>query len=103
MTFSLPFFLRLPLFLSTHPFPRLTAFVLKNFAQARKYIYVDDKNIQDALRWLEQNQLPSGCFATKGNFFHSSLKVMVGQGRKHCWGMTGWICDNRRLWDPKGS
>ncbi|XP_036236663.1 alpha-2-macroglobulin-like protein 1 [Molothrus ater] len=52
----------------------LTAFVLKNFGQARKYIYVDDKNIQDALRWLEQNQLPSGCFATKGNFFHSSLK-----------------------------
>ncbi|NWW68799.1 A2ML1 protein, partial [Ifrita kowaldi] len=52
----------------------VTAFVLKNFGQARKYIYVDDKNIQDALRWLEQNQLPSGCFATKGNFFHSSLK-----------------------------
>ncbi|NWV59688.1 A2ML1 protein, partial [Malurus elegans] len=55
----------------------LTAFVLKNFGQARKYIYVDDKNIQDALRWLEQNQLPSGCFATKGNFFHSSLKGSV--------------------------
>ncbi|NXP42288.1 A2ML1 protein, partial [Leiothrix lutea] len=52
----------------------LTAFVLKNFGQARKYIYVDDKIIQDALHWLEQNQLPSGCFATKGNFFHSSLK-----------------------------
>ncbi|NXD41948.1 A2ML1 protein, partial [Copsychus sechellarum] len=52
----------------------LTAFVLKNFGQARKYIYVDDKNIQDSLRWLEQNQLPGGCFVTKGNFFHSSLK-----------------------------
>ncbi|NWS21464.1 A2ML1 protein, partial [Pachyramphus minor] len=52
----------------------LTAFVVKSFAQARKYIYVDEKNIQDALRWLEQNQLPSGCFASKGSFFHSSLK-----------------------------
>ncbi|NXW87670.1 A2ML1 protein, partial [Alopecoenas beccarii] len=52
----------------------LTAFVVKSFGQARKYIYVDDKNIQDALRWLEQNQLPSGCFATKGSIFHSSLK-----------------------------
>ncbi|XP_009936163.2 alpha-2-macroglobulin-like protein 1 [Opisthocomus hoazin] len=52
----------------------LTAFVLKSFGQARKYIYVDDKNIQDALRWLEENQLPSGCFAAKGNLFHSSLK-----------------------------
>ncbi|NXW61914.1 A2ML1 protein, partial [Eurystomus gularis] len=52
----------------------LTAFVVKSFGQARKYIYIDNKNIQDALRWLEQNQLPSGCFATKGNLFYSSLK-----------------------------
>ncbi|XP_061863725.1 alpha-2-macroglobulin-like protein 1 [Colius striatus] len=52
----------------------LTAFVVKSFGQARKYIYVDDKNIQDALHWLEQNQLPSGCFATKGNLFHFSQK-----------------------------
>ncbi|RMC07526.1 hypothetical protein DUI87_17000 [Hirundo rustica rustica] len=62
----------------------LTAFVLKNFAQARKYIYVDDKNIQDALRWLELNQLPSGCFATKGNFFHSSLKGKLMQTTLRC-------------------
>ncbi|OPJ69240.1 hypothetical protein AV530_012338 [Patagioenas fasciata monilis] len=53
---------------------KLTAFVVKSFGQARKYIYIDDNNIQDALRWLEQNQLPSGCFATKGSIFHSSLK-----------------------------
>ncbi|NXD86602.1 A2ML1 protein, partial [Halcyon senegalensis] len=56
---------------------RLTAFVVKSFSQARKYIYVDDKNVQDALRWLERNQLPSGCFATKGNLFHFSLKGSV--------------------------
>ncbi|KAM6292751.1 alpha-2-macroglobulin-like protein 1 [Porphyrio hochstetteri] len=55
----------------------LTAFVVKSFGQARKYIYVDDRNIQDALRWLEKNQLPSGCFATKGTLFHSSLKGSV--------------------------
>ncbi|XP_063999470.1 alpha-2-macroglobulin-like protein 1 [Pogoniulus pusillus] len=52
----------------------LTAFVVKSFVQARKYIYVDEKNIQDALHWLERNQLPDGCFATKGSLFHSSLK-----------------------------
>ncbi|XP_053925308.1 alpha-2-macroglobulin-like protein 1 isoform X2 [Cuculus canorus] len=55
----------------------LTAFVAKSFSKARKYIYVDDKNIQDALHWLEQNQLPSGCFTTKGSLFHSSLKGSV--------------------------
>ncbi|XP_062343422.1 alpha-2-macroglobulin-like protein 1 [Cinclus cinclus] len=58
----------------------LTAFVLKNFGQARKYIYVDGKNIQDALRWLEQNQLPSGCFVAKGNLFHSFLKGSMDDG-----------------------
>ncbi|XP_064377478.1 alpha-2-macroglobulin-like protein 1 [Dromaius novaehollandiae] len=52
----------------------LTAFVVKSFGQARKYIYIDDKNVQDALHWLEQNQLPTGCFATKGRLFHSSMK-----------------------------
>ncbi|XP_071618219.1 alpha-2-macroglobulin-like protein 1 [Heliangelus exortis] len=52
----------------------LTAFVVKSLGQARKYIYVDDKNVQEALRWIEKNQLPSGCFATKGSLFHSSLK-----------------------------
>ncbi|XP_009876746.1 PREDICTED: alpha-2-macroglobulin-like protein 1 [Apaloderma vittatum] len=55
----------------------LTAFVVKSFSQARKYIYVDGKNVQDALHWLEQNQLHSGCFATKGSHFHSSLKGSV--------------------------
>ncbi|KAM9293358.1 alpha-2-macroglobulin-like protein 1 [Morus bassanus] len=55
----------------------LTAFVVKTFGQARKYIYVDDKNVQDALRWLEQHQLPNGCFAIKGSLFHSSLKGSV--------------------------
>ncbi|POI29421.1 hypothetical protein CIB84_006829, partial [Bambusicola thoracicus] len=55
----------------------LTAFVAKSFGHAKKYIYIDDKNIQDALRWLEQSQLPNGCFATKGSLFHSSLKGSV--------------------------
>ncbi|PKU32004.1 alpha-2-macroglobulin-like protein 1 [Limosa lapponica baueri] len=63
---------------------KLTAFVVKSFSQARKYIYVDDKNIQDALRWLEQNQLPSGCFATKGSLFHSSLKGKLVQTTLRC-------------------
>lgn len=77
--------------------PRLTAFVVKSFGQAKKYIYVDDKNIQDALRWLEQNQLPSGCFATKGSFFHSSIKVNERQFRQHSWGMAGQVLWQQRV------
>ncbi|CAM5078873.1 unnamed protein product [Natator depressus] len=52
----------------------LTAFVVKSFGQAKKSIFIDDKNIQDALKWLELHQLPSGCFTNKGRFFHSSMK-----------------------------
>ncbi|KAM7181770.1 alpha-2-macroglobulin-like protein 1, partial [Macrochelys suwanniensis] len=52
----------------------LTAFVVKSFGQAKKSIFIDDKNIQDALKWLELHQLPSGCFTNKGRLFHSSMK-----------------------------
>ncbi|CAM4440186.1 unnamed protein product [Lepidochelys olivacea] len=55
----------------------LTAFVVKSFGQAKKSIFIDDKNIQDALKWLELHQLPSGCFTNKGRFFHSSMKGSV--------------------------
>ncbi|XP_074858471.1 alpha-2-macroglobulin-like protein 1 [Carettochelys insculpta] len=55
----------------------LTAFVVKSFAQAKKYIFIDDKIIQDALKWLQLHQLPSGCFTNKGRLFHSSMKSGV--------------------------
>nr|XP_025038799.1 alpha-2-macroglobulin-like protein 1 [Pelodiscus sinensis] len=52
----------------------LTAFVVKSFAQAQKYIFIDDKIIHAALKWLQLHQLPSGCFTNKGRLFHSSMK-----------------------------
>uniref|UniRef100_A0A8C3TI91 Alpha-macroglobulin-like TED domain-containing protein n=1 Tax=Chelydra serpentina TaxID=8475 RepID=A0A8C3TI91_CHESE len=63
----------------------LTAFVVKSFGQAKKSIFIDDKNIQDALKWLELHQLPSGCFANKGRLFHSSMKVNSSQARQESW------------------
>lgn len=99
LSFFFAFFLSfcVSISLTTHSLPRLTAFVVKSFGQAKKYIYVDDKNIQDALRWLEQNQLPSGCFATKGSFFHSSIKVNERQFRQHSWGMAGQVLWQQRV------
>ncbi|NXH13195.1 A2ML1 protein, partial [Bucco capensis] len=52
----------------------LTAFVAKSFGQARRYMSVDEQLVQDALGWLQHNQLPNGCFAIRGSIFHSSLK-----------------------------
>ncbi|NXH65246.1 A2ML1 protein, partial [Rhabdornis inornatus] len=52
----------------------LTAFVVKCFVQAKPYIYLDNRIIQDALTWLEFHQLPNGCFKNVGQLFHTFMK-----------------------------
>ncbi|XP_043935593.1 alpha-2-macroglobulin-like [Protopterus annectens] len=52
----------------------LTAFVLKSFAQAKPYIFVDDTHINNAAGWLRRLQLQNGCFRSVGHLFHSSMK-----------------------------
>uniref|UniRef100_A0A8D1J1P7 Alpha-macroglobulin receptor-binding domain-containing protein n=1 Tax=Sus scrofa TaxID=9823 RepID=A0A8D1J1P7_PIG len=53
---------------------RLTAFVTKCFGQAQKFIFIDDKNIEDALKWMAGNQLSSGCYANVGKLLHTAMK-----------------------------
>ncbi|XP_077026073.1 alpha-2-macroglobulin-like protein 1 isoform X2 [Tamandua tetradactyla] len=52
----------------------LTAFVTKCFSQAQQFIFIDDNNIQDALKWMMGNQLPSGCYANVGKLIHTAMK-----------------------------
>ncbi|KYO44382.1 hypothetical protein Y1Q_0012141 [Alligator mississippiensis] len=52
----------------------LTAFVLKCFGQARPYIFIDQEHIEDALRWLQQHQLESGCFQSVGKLLNNALQ-----------------------------
>ncbi|XP_074009222.1 alpha-2-macroglobulin-like protein 1 [Numenius arquata] len=52
----------------------LTAFVVKCFVQAKPYIFLDNRTIQDALTWLEFHQLPNGCFRNVGQLFHTAMK-----------------------------
>ncbi|XP_074008094.1 alpha-2-macroglobulin [Numenius arquata] len=52
----------------------LTAFVLKSFAQARPYIFIDEKHIQDALVWLSQKQKENGCFRSSGTLLNNAMK-----------------------------
>lgn len=47
----------------------------KAFSQAKHYIYVDEKHIQNAVDWLRKHQLPSGCFESVGRLFNNALKV----------------------------
>uniref|UniRef100_A0A452H052 Alpha-macroglobulin-like TED domain-containing protein n=1 Tax=Gopherus agassizii TaxID=38772 RepID=A0A452H052_9SAUR len=52
----------------------LTAFVLKSFGQARPYISIDEKHLEDALRWLQSHQLESGCFRSVGKLLNNALQ-----------------------------
>ncbi|XP_006875548.1 PREDICTED: alpha-2-macroglobulin-like [Chrysochloris asiatica] len=52
----------------------LTAFVLKTFAQARHYIYVDEQHITQALTWLSQKQKDNGCFRSSGSLLNNAIK-----------------------------
>ncbi|XP_025138969.3 alpha-2-macroglobulin isoform X2 [Bubalus bubalis] len=52
----------------------LTAFVLKSFAQARGYIFIDEAHITEALTWLAQKQKSNGCFRSSGSLLNNALK-----------------------------
>ncbi|XP_077026108.1 pregnancy zone protein-like [Tamandua tetradactyla] len=52
----------------------LTAFVLKSFAQARVYIFVDNSHIMNALVWLSQKQKENGCFQSSGSLLNNAIK-----------------------------
>ncbi|NXL46178.1 A2ML1 protein, partial [Podilymbus podiceps] len=52
----------------------LTAFVLKSFGQARAYVAIEERHITDALRWLQKQQQPTGCFRSVGKLFNNALQ-----------------------------
>uniref|UniRef100_A0A8C3HLK8 Alpha-macroglobulin-like TED domain-containing protein n=1 Tax=Chrysemys picta bellii TaxID=8478 RepID=A0A8C3HLK8_CHRPI len=52
----------------------LTAFVTKCFIQAKRHIFIDDQNIEDALKWIAGNQQANGCYANVGKLFHTAMK-----------------------------
>ncbi|NWX18237.1 OVOS protein, partial [Aegotheles bennettii] len=52
----------------------LTAFVYKSFAQASRFIYIDDTVQAQTLMWLASKQKPDGCFRSVGTLFNNALK-----------------------------
>nr|XP_053636062.1 alpha-1-inhibitor 3-like [Cherax quadricarinatus] len=51
----------------------LTAFVLKSFAQARKYILVDDVRLNETSAWLKMQQNHDGCYRSVGKVIHKDM------------------------------
>ncbi|NXH14273.1 OVOS protein, partial [Bucco capensis] len=52
----------------------LTAFVYKCFAQATRFIYIDDRAQAQTLMWLANQQKADGCFRSVGTLFNNALK-----------------------------
>uniref|UniRef100_A0A3P8S0D9 Alpha-2-macroglobulin bait region domain-containing protein n=1 Tax=Amphiprion percula TaxID=161767 RepID=A0A3P8S0D9_AMPPE len=52
----------------------LTAFVLRSFAKAKSFIYIDPTKIEQSRKWLESKQRENGCFEMSGKLFHNRMK-----------------------------
>ncbi|KAI5094648.1 alpha-2-macroglobulin-like protein 1 [Silurus meridionalis] len=52
----------------------LTAFVMKSFGNAKRYIFVDQELVDQAKAWLGQQQQENGCFASVGQLIHTDMK-----------------------------
>ncbi|XP_039986149.1 alpha-2-macroglobulin-like isoform X2 [Xiphias gladius] len=52
----------------------LTAFVLRTFAKAQSFIYIDPTNIEESKTWLESKQRNNGCFHQSGKLFNNRMK-----------------------------
>ncbi|XP_014472781.1 PREDICTED: CD109 antigen-like isoform X2 [Dinoponera quadriceps] len=58
----------------------LTAFVAKSFKQAAQYIAVEDRIIDEALKWLSDNQSPNGSFPEVGKVSHRDMQGGAAKG-----------------------
>lgn len=54
---------------------RLTAFVAKSFHQARAYIFIDDKVLDRAIKWMVERQAADGSFPEPGRVIHTDMQV----------------------------
>ncbi|XP_030601186.1 alpha-2-macroglobulin-like isoform X2 [Archocentrus centrarchus] len=52
----------------------LTAFVMRSFAKAQSFIYIDPTNIEESKTWLETKQQENGCFEKSGKLFNNRMK-----------------------------
>ncbi|XP_058601047.1 alpha-2-macroglobulin-like [Onychostoma macrolepis] len=52
----------------------LTAFVLRSFGKAQKYIFIDPHIIQSAKEWLISRRDSDGCFIQQGRLFNNRMK-----------------------------
>uniref|UniRef100_A0A672KQ28 Uncharacterized protein n=1 Tax=Sinocyclocheilus grahami TaxID=75366 RepID=A0A672KQ28_SINGR len=58
----------------------LTAFVLRTFGKAQRYIFIDPQKIQNSKQWLIRHQKPYGLYESRGKLFNNRMKGGVSDG-----------------------
>ncbi len=56
---------------------RLTAFVLRSFGLATRFVFIDPNVLQSAKDWLISQQGSNGCFMQRGTLYHNDMKVCM--------------------------
>ncbi|KAL6104953.1 a2ml1 [Pungitius sinensis] len=52
----------------------LTAFVVRSFAKAQSFVFIDSQKIEESMTWLKNKQKENGCFQKSGNLFNNRMK-----------------------------
>ncbi|XP_039465735.1 alpha-2-macroglobulin-like isoform X1 [Oreochromis aureus] len=52
----------------------LTAFVMRSFAKAQSFVYIDPRIIEESKTWLGNKQQANGCFKKSGKLFNNRMK-----------------------------
>uniref|UniRef100_A0A673BYD3 Alpha-macroglobulin receptor-binding domain-containing protein n=1 Tax=Sphaeramia orbicularis TaxID=375764 RepID=A0A673BYD3_9TELE len=61
-------------FYKDHQFNWLTAFVLRSFAKAQSFIFIDPSVMEQSKTWLEGKQRENGCFQQVGKLFNNRMR-----------------------------
>ncbi|XP_077086661.1 alpha-2-macroglobulin-like [Siphateles boraxobius] len=56
----------------------LTAFVMRSFGLAKRFVFIDPDVLQKAKNWLISQQGSKGCFIQQGTLYHNEMKGGVG-------------------------
>ncbi|XP_033969253.1 alpha-2-macroglobulin-like [Trematomus bernacchii] len=52
----------------------LTAFVVRSFAKAQSFVYIDPAKMEESKIWLQRKQRGNGCFEQSGKLFNNRMK-----------------------------
>ncbi|XP_054723156.1 pregnancy zone protein-like, partial [Uloborus diversus] len=69
----------------------LTAFVVRSFGQARRFIDIDEHDLRLSTAWILEKQFENGCFESTGYLHQKSLKGGLNEGEQSLALLTAYV------------